>query len=95
MPISSEDNLTKRLGFSGADSATLRAGAASVGILAMLGTGERADMMAHATGLGFGLIFGVLMGRYLRREVRLSTQAICLGATIATVASAWLLAFKH
>jgi rhomboid protease GluP len=69
--------------------------AASVGILAMLGTGERADMMAHATGLAFGLIFGVLMGRYLRREVRLSTQAICLGATIATIAGAWLLAFKH
>jgi hypothetical protein len=31
--------------------------------LAMLKKGEKADMMAHTTGLGFGLLFGLLMSR--------------------------------
>lgn len=69
--------------------------AASLGLLAMLGTGEKADMMAHATGLGFGLIFGVLLARASRRLKSLTVQGACLLATVVVVASAWLLAFRH
>jgi membrane associated rhomboid family serine protease len=69
--------------------------AASLGILAMLGAGERVDMLAHATGLGFGLGFGLLLGRFVRRVLGVRVQAICLFATAATVAGAWLLAFRH
>jgi len=69
--------------------------AASLGILAMLGTGERADMLAHASGLGFGLGFGLCLGRFLRRALGWRAQGLCLIATVVTVAGAWLLAFRH
>jgi membrane associated rhomboid family serine protease len=72
--------------------------AASLGLFAMLGVGEpggRVDIMAHASGLGFGLAFGVLWGQFMRRPVKQPGQAICLIATVAAVAGAWLLAFRH
>jgi hypothetical protein len=61
----------------------------------MLGVGERTDMLAHATGLGFGLGFGLLWGRLVRRPVKQPGQIICLIATVAVVAGAWMLAFRH
>jgi rhomboid protease GluP len=69
--------------------------AASLGLFAMLGVGERSDMLAHASGLVFGLGFGLLLGHFVRRPVRPPAQAIFLIATAATVAGAWLLAFRH
>jgi membrane associated rhomboid family serine protease len=69
--------------------------AASLGLFAMLGVGERVDMLAHASGLVFGLGFGLLWGHLVRRPVKLLGQAICLCATVATVAAAWLQAFRH
>jgi membrane associated rhomboid family serine protease len=69
--------------------------AATLGLFAMLGVGERSDMLAHATGLGFGLGFGLLLGRFVRRPVGPLGQAIGLCATVATIAGAWLLAFRH
>jgi rhomboid protease GluP len=69
--------------------------AASLGLLAMLGTGEKADMMAHATGLGFGLISGLLLARATRRMRSTTLQGACLLATVVVVAGAWLLAFKR
>jgi Uncharacterized membrane protein (homolog of Drosophila rhomboid) len=69
--------------------------AASLGLFAMLGVGERSDMLAHASGLAFGLGFGLLLGHFVRRSVKLPAQAICLIATVVTVAGAWLLAFRH
>jgi hypothetical protein len=60
----------------------------------MLGVGERSDMLAHASGLVFGLGFGLLLGHFVRRPVKPPAQAICLIATVATVAGAWLLAFR-
>lgn len=69
--------------------------AASLGLLAMLGTGEKADMLAHATGLGFGLIFGILLARTSRRLKGITVQGACILATAVVVAGAWLLAFKR
>ena len=69
--------------------------AASLGLFAMLGVGERSDMMAHAAGLGFGLGFGLLWGHLVRRPVKQPGQALCLIATVVVVAGAWLLAFRH
>jgi len=69
--------------------------AASLGLFAMLGVGERSDMLAHASGLGFGLGFGLLLGHFVRRPVKPLGQAICLCAAVATIAAAWLLAFRH
>ena len=69
--------------------------AASLGLLAMLGTGEKADMLAHATGLGFGLIFGLLLARWTQRMKNAPLQGACLLATVLVVAGAWLLAFRR
>ena len=57
--------------------------------------GNRSDILAHASGLGFGLGFGLLWGHFVRRPVKPQAQAICLIATVAVGAGAWLLAFRH
>jgi rhomboid protease GluP len=67
--------------------------AAALGLLAMLGMGERSDVVAHMTGLGSGAIAGLGLGLLLKRPVRTLGQALCLTATVALVAGAWLLAF--
>jgi membrane associated rhomboid family serine protease len=67
--------------------------AAALGLLAMLGMGERSDVVAHAAGLGFGVLLGLSLGLLLKRPVRTLGQALCLVATVTLVAGAWLLAF--
>jgi rhomboid protease GluP len=67
--------------------------ASALGLLAMLGMGERADVVAHATGLGFGVLGGVVLGLTLKRPVRLLGQGVAVLATAAIIAGAWLLAF--
>jgi membrane associated rhomboid family serine protease len=67
--------------------------AAALGLLAMLGMGERSDVVAHVTGTGFGILFGVLLGLSIKRPVRALGQALALLATVATLAGAWLMAF--
>ncbi len=69
--------------------------AASLGLLAMLGTGEKSDMLAHATGLGFGLLLGLPLARFSRRFLNVRLQSACLAATVIVIAGAWLLAFKR
>ena len=69
--------------------------AAALGLLAMLGMGERADVVAHATGTGFGVLFGALIGLSLKRPVRTLGQALALSGAVALLAGAWLLAFHH
>jgi rhomboid protease GluP len=67
--------------------------AAALGLLAMLGMGERSDVVAHATGLGFGMLFGVGLGLLAGRPVRLLGQALGVLATVGLISAAWLLAF--
>ena len=69
--------------------------AAALGLLAMLGLGERADVVAHATGTGFGVVFGALVGLSLKRPVRTWGQALALSCAVALLAGAWFLAFHH
>jgi rhomboid protease GluP len=67
--------------------------AAALGLLAMLGMGERSDVVAHATGLGFGVLAGLALGLLLKRPVRVLGQAIALLLTVFMISGAWLLAF--
>jgi len=69
--------------------------AAALGLLAMLGMGERSDVVAHATGLGFGIGAGLLFGILLKRPARLWAQGIALLCTVAVLVGAWLWAFHH
>ena len=69
--------------------------AAALGLLAMLGMGERSDVVAHATGTGFGVLFGALLGLGLKRSVRNLGQALALLSAVAILVGAWLLAFRH
>ena len=69
--------------------------AAALGLLAMLGMGERADVVAHATGTGFGVLFGALLGLGIKRPVRYLGQALALSCAVAMLVGAWLLAFRH
>jgi uncharacterized membrane protein (Fun14 family) len=59
----------------------------------MIGMGERSDVVAHATGLGFGILFGVILGLVVKRPIRILGQGVALLVTVTTLASAWLLAF--
>lgn len=67
--------------------------AAALGLLAMLGMGERSDVVAHVTGTGFGILCGVLFGLSIKRPVQALGQSLALLATVATLAGAWLMAF--
>jgi len=68
--------------------------AAALGLLAMLGMGERSDVVAHATGTGFGVLFGVILGLCIKRPVRALGQGVALLATVAILTGAWLLALR-
>ena len=69
--------------------------AAALGLLAMLGMGERSDVVAHATGTGFGVLFGALLGLGLKRPVRTFGQALALFGAVGILTGAWLLAFHR
>ncbi len=67
--------------------------AAGLGLIVMLGSSERADLVAHVCGLGTGLIAGMGLGlARVRAPGRLVQGALGL-ATAATLAVAWLFAF--
>jgi membrane associated rhomboid family serine protease len=66
--------------------------AAALGILAMLGTGEQADLWAHLFGLASGLALGLAAARLLGRPPGTSGQALAGALTAASVGGAWLLA---
>jgi rhomboid protease GluP len=57
--------------------------------------GGHTDIVGHATGLGVGIVVGVLFGLLRKRPVRLLGQGIALVATVAVLTGAWLLAFRQ
>jgi membrane associated rhomboid family serine protease len=69
----------------------LAAIAACLGLFAMLGVGQRAeiDVMAHVTGLGAGLVTGLGTALLLRRPLRPLVQALLLVASAAIVVGCW------
>jgi rhomboid protease GluP len=67
---------------------------ACFGVFAMLGVGEKVDVLAHLAGLGVGLLLGLALSRSIRLPVRLSVDVVAGLAAAALVAGAWLLAFR-
>jgi rhomboid protease GluP len=69
----------------------LTAVAACLGLFAMLGVGQRAeiDVMAHVTGLGAGLVTGFAAGHLLRRPLRPLVQVLLLLGSAAIVGGCW------
>jgi membrane associated rhomboid family serine protease len=63
---------------------------AGLGILAMLGTSERADLWAHFFGLAAGLLLGLPVARRLATPPALAWQALAGLAAAGVVAGAWL-----
>jgi membrane associated rhomboid family serine protease len=68
--------------------------AAGLGIFAMLGTSERADLWAHFFGLAAGVALGVPLARALPRRPAARWQALSGAAAVALVAGAWWLALR-
>jgi rhomboid protease GluP len=66
--------------------------AACLGLFALLGVGERSDVLAHLAGLAVGLVMGVLVGRALVRPLPRSAQLACSLGTVVAVTAAWALA---
>ena len=67
--------------------------AASLALLALLGTGPHADLLAHLFGLLVGGALGVFAALTLPSTPPPALQAVLLIAAIAVVLSAWQLAF--
>lgn len=65
--------------------------AACLGLFAMIGVGERAeiDVLAHLFGLGAGLVIGLGAGLLLRRPVRPLLQWLLLAGSAAIVTACW------
>jgi membrane associated rhomboid family serine protease len=66
--------------------------AAGLGLLAMLGTGENADLSAHLFGLGAGVLFGLTCARPLRQAPAPPLQWALGGAAAIVLAGCWNIA---
>ena len=66
--------------------------AACLGVFAMLGVGERSDVRAHIFGLGFGVLLGMPLGRWLKLPLRPRWSHLCGVLAAALLAGAWALA---
>ena len=67
--------------------------AASLALLALLGTGPHADLLAHLFGLLVGGGLGLISGVTLRRSLPASVQWLLVGAAAVAVIGAWRVAF--
>jgi membrane associated rhomboid family serine protease len=67
----------------------LSAVAACLGIFAMIGVGERSDVVAHLAGLGSGLAIGALTARLVRRAVSAPAQWALLALSVLVVVACW------
>jgi membrane associated rhomboid family serine protease len=68
--------------------------AAGLGLIVMIGSGERADIVAHLAGLGTGVAAGLLVAVTGVRIPGAAIQAVLATATLVVLAVAWLLAFR-
>ena len=68
--------------------------AASLGVLAMLGTGGRADLAAHFFGFAAGLGVGAAAAPLARRPPGRTAQRLLLGAALGAVVGAWMRALR-
>lgn len=63
--------------------------ASGMALLAMLGAGERSDLLAHATGLTAGVLIGVGLGLWMRKPFRWLGQLLFLVLTVGLIAGSW------
>jgi membrane associated rhomboid family serine protease len=66
----------------------------SLALLAMLGTGERSDLLAHLFGLMVGLVLGFAATFAPERPAGRAVQIPVAAAAVAAVVGAWLLAMR-
>ena len=66
--------------------------AATLVLLAMLGTSKGSDVIGHALGVGCGLLLGLAAGLALRRSPRGVVQAALVGVSVLVVIGCWFLA---
>src|SRR5437867_1990669 len=69
-------------------------GAASLALLALLGTSPGSDLLAHLFGLLLGGALGLAAAPALRRPLRPPVQWALAAAVLAAVVGAWLRAFS-
>jgi rhomboid protease GluP len=67
--------------------------AAGLGLIVMLGSSERADIVAHVFGLGMGIVAGLAVGVAGLRAPGPLGQGVLTAVVLAGIAAAWLLAF--
>jgi len=68
--------------------------AAGLGLLAMLGTGERSAVSGHLFGIAAGLFLGLPAARLVRTAPRPLVQWAIAAATLALLASCWATALQ-
>jgi membrane associated rhomboid family serine protease len=68
--------------------------AACLGVFAMLGVGERSDVLAHLFGLGVGLALGVAVGRGVQLPLPAAVRYGSGALAGAVVVGCWWLAFR-
>ena len=68
--------------------------AAGLGLLAMIGTGERSDLSAHLFGLAAGWPLGALTAHFLPTRPALAGQWILGAAALALLAGSWEMALR-
>jgi hypothetical protein len=68
--------------------------AACLGVFAMLGVGERSDVLAHLFGLGIGLALGVAVGRGVRLPLPAGVRHGAGAIAAALLVGCWWLAFQ-
>jgi membrane associated rhomboid family serine protease len=74
--------------------AVLQVVGACLGVFAMLGVGEKTDVLAHLAGLVLGIGLGVTAARSLRFPLSRNLDLLAGLGAAAALSGAWLLAFR-